>query len=449
MDVQVENVSSLRRKITIILAKKEVRKELDKGYSKLKKEVNLKGFRKGKIPKAIMEKKFKDQVETGAVDQLVQATYFDAVEQEKIEPVVHPEITEYSFNDDGTLTYVAEVDIKPEFELQTYKGVTVEKPAVTVKDEEVDARIEDLRRMKAVLRTADEDHAIVKDDMAVVDFQGFHNGSAMKQVHNEDFSVDVGSGHLGEEFEEKLIGMKAGDKTLYELDFPAEYTNPVLAGKKVEFKVDVKSVKERVKAELDDEFAKDINEEFQSVADLQDDVRKGLKAEKEASLLGDVSDRIMHKLIDSHDFELPERLVRFEIEQMVKEIEGNLEKNKLTLESAGLKRDELVENNRPVAEKRVKGDFIIKKIAEVEEIKVEDEDLERGYKRIGAQYNMSIPDVKQYFQRREELMPFIQEILNEKIVEFLRKEANIVEVAAAEIGADAASGETAAAESAE
>ncbi len=431
MDVQVENVSALRRKLTITLPKKEVRKELDKGYNKIKKEVSIKGFRKGKIPKTILEKKFKDQVQAGVVEELVQATYFDAVEQENVDPVVHPEILEHTFNDDGTLTYIAEVDTKPDFELGEYKGITVEKPIVVVSDEEVDAEIEVLRKEKAVLRTADEDHAITKDDIAVVDFQGFHEGSAMKQVHNEDFSVDIGTGRLGEEFEEKLLGLKSGEKTLYEIDFPADYPNPVLAGKKVEFKVDVKSVKERIKAELDDEFAKDINEEeYQTLDDLKNGIRERLAKGKEEAQEGDISDRLMHKIVEAHEFDLPERLVRFEIEEMIKQTEANLEKSGLSLESAGINRDDLIERNRPVAEKRVKGDFILKKIAEAAEIKVEDEDIERGYKRIADQYNMSIPEVKQYFQRREELMPFINELLNEKILTFLRQEAKLVEVEA-------------------
>lgn len=436
MDVQVEKVSEVRRKLTITLPEKEVRKELDKGYSKIKKDVNLKGFRKGKIPTTILEKKFKEQVQAGVVEQLVQETYFDAVEKENIDPVVHPEIVGHTFNDDGTLTYIAEVDTKPVFELKDYKGITVERPVVNVSEEEINAEIEIMRRQHAVLRTADENHAIAKDDIVVVDFQGFHNGSAMKQVHNEDFSVDIGTGRLGEEFEEKLIGLKSGEKTLYEIDFPIEYPNPVLAGKKVEFKVDIKSVKERVKAEIDDEFAKDMGEEYQTLDDLKKSISERLIKAKKDALEGDIADRIVHKLIESHDFELPERLVRYEIEEMVKQTEANLEKNGLSLESAGISRDDLVERNRPVAEKRVKGDFILKKVAELEEIKIEEEDIERGYKRIAEQYNMTVPEVKQYFQRREELMPFIQELLNEKILGFLRREANLVEVAAVEASSD-------------
>ena len=427
MDIVVENVSELTRKLSITLPPEEVTKELDKAYKKLGREVNLKGFRRGKVPMSVLKKNFRQQVEGEVGEKLVQATYFDAVEKENLDPVVHPEIRDHSFNEDGTFVYVAEVDIKPVFELTEYKGIEIEKPVTAVTDEEVDTKIEELRRQHAVLRSADDDYAIQQDDVAIVDFQGFHDEKAMPEVRNEDYSVDVGSGSLGKEFEEKLIGMKRGEKTLYEVEFPGEYPNPVLAGKKVEFKVDVKDAKQRIKPEIDDELAKDISEEYQTLDDLKKGISSQLKEEKEKALEGDLDDRIMNKLIELNSFDIPDRLVRFEIEEMIKQTESNLEKSGLSLESAGINRDELAERNRETAIMRVKGDFILKKIAEVEEIKLADEDMERGYQRIAEEYNMSVAEVKQFFQRREEILPFINELLNEKILRFLRDEANLVD----------------------
>lgn len=430
MEVVVENVGQLTRKLSITLPEEDVSRELNKAYKKLNKEVNLKGFRRGKVPVSVLKKNFRDRVEAEVGEKLVQATYFDAVEEGNLDPVVHPDIKEHSFRDDGTFNYVAEVDIKPDFELTTYKGLEIEKPANSITEQEVDARIESLRREHAVLKTADDDYSIHKDDIAIVDFQGFHEGKAMPEVHNEDYSVDVGAGRLGEDFEEKLIGLKKGDKTLYDVDFPPEYPNPVLAGKTVEFKVDVKGVKQRVKPELDDEFARDINEEYQSVAELRQGIHKQLAEAKEAALEGDLDDRIMNKLLELNRFEVPSRLILYEIEEMIKQTEGNLERSGLTLEAAGINREELAAKNQDIAEKRVRGDFILKKIAELEDIKIEDEDIERGYQRIAGQYNMSVAEVKQYFQRREEVLPFVNELLNEKILGFLRKATNFVESSA-------------------
>ncbi len=432
MDIVVENVGELTRKLTITLPADHVGKALDRAYNKLKKDVQIKGFRRGKVPRPVLEKTYGDRVRAEVGEELVQETYFDAVEQENLDTVVHPEIVEHNFAEDGTFSYVAMVDVHPVFELKQYKGLEVEKPSTEVSDEEVDERIEELRRTHAPLKSADDDHAIEKDDLAIVDFQGFHEGKPMPQVQNTDYSVDVGRYRLGEEFEDKLLGLKKGDKTLYEIDFPADYPNPLLAGKKVEFKVDIKDIKVRVKPEVDDEFAKDIDPEYESVDDLRQAIRAELKAEKEKTLEGELHDRIMEKLIQLNEFPVPERLVMYEVQEMVKQTEENLKRSGLSLESAGIKLEDLVEKNRPVAEKRVRGDFLLKKVAELEEIKVTDEDIERGYQRIADEYNMSLSEVKSYFKRREEVLPFVNELLNEKILDFLYQQTNFIEEKAEE-----------------
>ena len=440
MEIAVENLSELTRKLTITLPKETVGPALDKAFAKINKEVRLKGFRRGKIPQSVLEKNFRDQIQAEVGEKLVQETYFDAVEKEGLEPVVHPEIAEHRFPEDGTFVYVAMVDIKPQIDLKEYKGLEVEKPVLVVAEEEIDKEITLLQRHQAALQTAEDGHVIAMDDVAVVDFQGFHDGKAMKEVRNENYSVDIGMNRLGKDFEEKLIGMKKGDKALYEVDFPADYPNPMLAGKKVEFKVDVKDVKVRVRPELDDEFAKDIKPELTSLEALRDDIRARLQKAKDDALQGDLDDKIMHKLIELNPFEVPQRLVNYEIQEMLKQTEENLKRSGLSFESAGINLEELVEKNRDVAAKRVKGDFLLKKIAEVEEIKIADEDIQRGYQRIADQYRMTIDEVKKYFQRREEILPFMNELHNEKVLNFLREQARFTEVApaAGEAGEEAA-----------
>ncbi len=430
MEIVVENVSDLGRKLTITLPEDMVGKELDKAYNKLKKDVRIKGFRRGKIPRSVLEKNYRQQVEAEVGEQLVQETYFDAIEKEGLDTVVHPEIVEHTFPEDGTFSYVAMVDVKPVFDLKKYKGLEIEKPSTDVTEEEVDAKIEELRRNHAALKSADEDHGIEKDDLVIVDFQGFHNEKPMKQVHNTDYSIEVGQGRLGEEFESKLLGLKKGEKTIYEIDFPADYPNPILGGKTVEFKVDIKDVKERIKPELDDEFAKDINPDHESLDDLRKEIQEELKKEKEKTLEGELDDRIMEKLIELHPFEVPNRLVMYEVQEMVKQTEENLKRGGMTLESAGINLEELIEQNKPIAEKRVRGDFLLKKVAEVEEIKLSDDDIEQGYQRIADEYNMALDEVKSYFKRREEILPFVNELLNEKLLTFLRENANFTDVPA-------------------
>ncbi len=437
MDVAIEEVSKLARKVTVTLPAENVQKELEKKYNELKKEVSLKGFRRGKVPMSILKKSFKDRVEPEVAEKMVQDTYFDAIEEKKVDVIVHPEIQETTFDDDGSFTYVAMVEVKPEFELQEYKGLEIEKPNCDVSEAEVTEKLKSLQRSKAALRTAEDGHEIVMDDIVTIDFQGFHNENAMKEVRNENFSVDMGTGYLGEDFEERLLGVKKGESILYESDFPADFQNPVMAGKTIEFKVDVKEIKERIKLELDDEFAKDIDEKHETLADLRSAISTELKKEKDATLIGDLNDRIMQKLLElNNEFPLPQRTVAYEIQEMIKQTEENLKRADQTLESAGINKEQLVEHHRESAEKRVRGDFILKKAAELEDITLNDEDIEQGYNRIAEQYNMSVEEVKSYFKRRDESMPFMAELLNEKILNHLRDAANLVDAVTEDEEAD-------------
>ncbi len=426
MEVMVEEIGNLSRKVTITLPESDVQKKLKKAYDKLQKESTMKGFRRGKVPRSIIEKNYKAQVEAEVGEKLVQDTYFDAIEKEKIDAVVHPEIEPPLFNEDGSFTYTAKIDVRPEFEISDYKGLEIEKPDASIAEEDIDVQLEDLRKNMAALRSV-EDRVIAEGDVAIVDFQGFHNGSPMDQVKNENYSVDVGSGKMGPEFEEKLVGMKKGEKATHELDFPEKHPNPILADKKVDFVIEVKDVKERVLADLDDEFAKDIGKEFNTLDELKSSIREKLEKEKAERVEGELTDKIMQALLKDNEFEVPKRLVIYEVEQMIKQTEQQLEQAGMNLEAAGLSKDSLAETNEPAAIERVRGDFLLKKIAEVEKIKVNDEDLDRGFKRIGDQYNMPIAKVKEYFQSRDDLLPFMNELLNEKTLQFLRSEAKLVE----------------------
>ena len=447
MDVKVEEISALTRKVTITIPAETVQARLDEAYAKLQKESKMKGFRKGKVPRSVIVKSYQGQVQAEIGEKLVQDTYFDIIEKQDIDPVVHPEITDANFNDDGTFTYVAQVDIRPVFELGTYKGLEVERPDTTVGDAAIDFELNAMRRRMAVLKSV-EDRPVANDDVVVVDYQGYLKGRPMKHVKSEDMSIDVGSGQMDVEFEKKLVGMRQGEEATHEVDFPATHPNPLLAGKKVEFKVLIKDVKERVLAPLDDEFAKDVNESFATLDDLKKAIREQLEKDKAATADGELNDRVMKKLLESHQFDVPERLVRFEIEEMIKNTQQRLEKSGLSLEAAGISREQLTTTNRPVAVQRVTGDFVLKKIAEVESIKVNDEDLDRAFKRIGDQYNMPVARVKEFFQNRDDLLPLMNEVLNEKILAFLKQEAKLIDPIATSDAAEKAEQPAAAPESA-
>jgi trigger factor len=429
MEVNIEEISTLTKKVTVTLSVDVVQPQLNAAYDKLKKESKMKGFRRGKVPRSIIIKQYKPQVEGETGEKMVQDNYFNAIEKEGIDPVVHPEVKSVKYNEDGSFTFVADVDIRPEFELGEYKGLEIEKVDILVTEEEIQTELEELQKNMAVLQSV-SDRGIQEGDVVIVDFQGYNDDKPIPQVKSENSSVDVGSGAMGKEFEDNLLGMKKDEEATHEVDFPDNHPNPVLKGKKVEFHITVKDIKERILAELNDEFAKDVGEQFNTLEELKSSILERQTQEREERAQATLTDRVMAKLLDSHDFEVPKRLVAFEVEQMIKQTEQQLEQSGMNLEAAGLSKETLAEQNKEMAVKRVRGDFVLKKIAEIEEIKVADEDLDRGFKRIGDQYNMDVAKVKEYFQNRDDLLPFMNELLNEKILAFLRDQATLVEAAA-------------------
>lgn len=430
MQVTVEEAGAHTKRLKVVLPAATVKKELEKAYGKLSSEVSLKGFRKGKVPRQVLERNYVTRVKYDVAEKLIQDTYFDALAETKIDAVAHPEISSQLFADDGTFIYEAEVAVRPDFTLGEYKGLEIEHDGGAATEEEITTALDALRRDMAPLRSVDE-RGIQLGDVAVIDFQGYHDGKIMPQVKAENYSVDIGSGRFGEEFEKCVMGMKATEKTTREIDFPTDFPNPLLADKKIEFHIEIKDIKERVLPELDDDLAKDAGKEFTTLADLKKAIGDKIAKEKQEAGAGALADKIMMQLLNRHDFEVPARLVAFEVNALIKEMEDRLLAQKLTLESAGVKREELVEQYRDVATKRVKGDFILKKIAEVEEIKLVDTDIDQGFQRIARQYNMQLDEVRKYFSTRDDLLPFMNELLSEKIIYFLRDNAVLKPVEAA------------------
>jgi trigger factor len=434
MQVSVEDVSSLTKTLRIVVPEDIVSKKIEDAYKELKAEVSIKGFRKGKVPRKVLEKGYGEKIKTEVGEKLVQDTYFDALEKTDCKPVVHPEIKSHKFADDGTFVYEAEIDVKPQFELGQYKAIEVEMPEIVVTEEAVAAEIDFLRKELAPLRNVD-DRGITTNDLVVVDFQGFdENGEALKQVKAENYSVEVGSGRNGKDFENACLGLRKGEEASRAVDFPLSFPNPVLAGKKVEFQIKVKEVKERVLAEVNDEFAQDVGEEFKTLDALKEHLRKKIEKQRNDAQVGDLTDKIMMKILEGHDFEVPNKLVAYEVNEQIKQLEDHLQKQGLTLESAGMSQEKLVNDYKDAAVRRVRGDFILKKIAETEDVKLNDEDIRKGFERIAAQYGMQVDEVKKYFRSRNELLPFMNELLSEKILEFLRENAVVKKVPAQTAG---------------
>ncbi|HWL11391.1 MAG TPA: trigger factor, partial [Ureibacillus sp.] len=364
--------------LTIEVPAEEVNKAIDKAFAKVVKEVNVPGFRKGKMPRPMFEKRFGvEALYQDALEILVPDAYSNAIDETGITPVDYPEIdgTE-NFSKGEAFTFTAKVTVKPEPKLGDYKGLEVKKGESAVTDEEVEAQIEAQLARKAELELK-EDEAIVTGDTATIDFEGFLGEEAFEGGKGEDYALEIGSGSFIPGFEEQLVGLKAGESKDVVVTFPEEYHAEELAGKEATFKVTVKEVKTKVLPELNDEFAKEIDPEVESLEALRTKLKEQAAEQKQAEVESALRDELVEKAAGNAEVEIPESMTHNEIHRMIEEFGQRLQMQGMTLELyyqfSGQDENALHEQMRPDAENRVRVSLVLEAIAKAENIEVTEE----------------------------------------------------------------------------
>ncbi|GAA0326738.1 trigger factor [Oceanobacillus sp. FSL W7-1293] len=365
---------------------------LDQAFKKVSKDVQIPGFRKGKIPRSIFEKRFGvESLYQDAVDIVLPSAYSKAVDEAEIFPIAQPSIDIDQIEKGQPLVFTAEVEVKPEVKLGEYKGLEVEEKSVEVTDEDVEQEIENLRERQAEL-VVKEDSEIEDGDTAVIDFEGFKDGVAFEGGQGENHSLEIGSGQFIPGFEEQLIGKKAGDETEVEITFPEEYHAEDLAGQDAVFKVKIHEVKAKELPELDDEFAKDVDEEVETLDELKAKKREELETNKKQQAENEQREELLQQASDNIEVEVPEAMVDTEVNQMVREFEQQLQMQGMTLEMysqfSGQDENALKEQMREDAEKRVKTNLTLEAIAEAENLEATEEDIDAELEKMGSMYGV-------------------------------------------------------------
>ncbi|GEN85536.1 trigger factor [Oceanobacillus sp. FSL W8-0428] len=378
--------------LTFEVSSEEFDQALDQAFKKVSKDVQVPGFRKGKIPRGIFEKRFGvESLYQDAVDIVLPGAYSKAVDEAEIFPIAQPSIDIDQIEKGQPLVFTAEVEVKPEVKLGEYKGLEVEEKSVEVTDEDVEQEIENLRERHAEL-VVKEDSAIENGDTAVIDFEGFKDGEAFEGGQGENHSLEIGSGQFIPGFEEQLIGKKAGDETEVKVTFPEEYHAEDLAGQEAVFKVKIHEVKAKELPELDDEFAKDVDEDVETLDELKAKKREELETNKKQQAENEKREELLQQASDNIEVEVPEAMVDTEVNQMVREFEQQLQMQGMTLEMysqfSGQDEDALKEQMRADAEKRVKTNLTLEAIAEAEDLKASEEDIDAELEKMGSMYGV-------------------------------------------------------------
>ena len=322
MSVQVETLEKNMAKLTVEIEAERLEKALDAAYNKQKKSISMPGFRKGKVPRAMVEKMYGVEVfYEDAANILLQETYPEAYDESGLEIVSQPSIDVVQLEKGKPFIYTAEVAVKPEVTLGKYKGVTVTKIDTSVSDEEVDAEVETQRNNNA--RTVSVERPIENGDTAVIDFEGFVDDVAFEGGKGENYDLEIGSHSFIDTFEDQLVGKVAGDDVEVNVTFPEQYQAEELAGKPAVFKVKIHEVKAKELPELDDEFAQDVSE-FDTLAEYKEDVKKKLTERKEADAHRTKEDEAIEKIIDDAKMDIPEAMIDNQVNSMINDFANKI-----------------------------------------------------------------------------------------------------------------------------
>lgn len=427
MDVKVEQLGPLKKKINVIIPLEVVTEEIETIYQKLKKTVKVKGFRPGRIPKDILKRYYKEQVEGEAISRLIQTSYPEALEKVQATPVSQPVLENGVLEEGKEFFYSASFEVKPEIELKDYLNLNAEKEKLVVTQKDVDSRLTMLRESHASLKEVEEDRPVRIGDFILTDIEGTFQGKPFEGGEIKEQLLEVGPDSYLPGLSQKLVGLSKNSPEEIMLKIPEDYFRKDLAGKEVNLKITIKGVKEKVLPALDDNFVRELGE-YQGLEDLHNKIAERLEKEERQRIESSVRNMIVDQLIEENPFEVPPSMVERRIEFMMADTQRTLLSQGSSLEKLGLPIDAMKENFRTEAEKQVKCSLLTEVIAKKEGISVNDEEVEEKLKEIAQSNNQDVEKIKDFYKREELLEGFKVKLLENKCLDFLLARATIVEV---------------------
>ena len=409
MSFTVENLEKNMAKLTIEVSAEDFEKALQKAYEKNKNKIAVNGFRKGKVPRAVIEKVYGAGVfYEDAANILIPEEYSKAAEESKLDIVSQPEIDVTQIEKGKSFIFTAEVALKPEVTLGEYLGVEIEKTDAKVTADDVKAELEKVREQNA--RLVDVTSRGVKDkDQAVIDFEGFVDGVPFEGGKGTDYPLTIGSHSFIDNFEEQLIGAKIGKEVEVNVTFPENYQAAELAGKPATFKVTVKAIKVKELPKLDDDFAKDVSE-FDTLADYKADIRKNLTEKKKEEAKREKEAKAVAKAVENASMDIPEGMIKLQVNNMVNEFAQRLQMQGLSIDQyiqyMGSNHQQFMESLKPEAVTRIKNSLVLEAVVKAENITATEDDFEEEVKRMADMYKMEVDKVKEILgdNEKEQIM---------------------------------------------
>jgi trigger factor len=426
MDVKIENLSSVKKKISFAIPAEKVSSEISKVYDEIRKNASIKGFRKGKVPQSVIEKHYSAKMAGEVLQNLVTETYAKAINDQKIVPVAPPTIESDEVRKGEPLSYSATVEILPEIEVKDYIGLQTQKKPYVLDEEAINDRLKDMQTRMAQVVPLTEQRPAIMSDIVTLDFKGFLDNVPFENGEAEDYMLELGSKSFIEGFEEQIVGMSCGDEGKIQVTFPETYGKHKLAGKEVTFEVRIKDIKQKELPELDDNFAKQFG--VDTLDQLRGKLAEAFEQQEKSKIEAEVKDNLVRLLIEKNDLEVPETLVEKQLQFLVENTKNNLSMQNLTLEMVSSDESKLREELKDNALLQVKGTLLLEAVAKKEGINVEENEINEKIQGIAERANKSPEKVENFYLRntyaREAL---IKQLKEEKTIRFLLDRAIIKE----------------------
>lgn len=425
MSLQVENLEKNMAKLTIEVPASEFEKALQSAYNKQKKSISVPGFRKGKVPRQMVEKLYGPEIfYEDAANELIPTAYEEELKNCDLEIVSRPTVDIVQIKKGENFIFTAEVAVKPEVTLGEYKGMEVDKTSTRVTQKEVEAKIKEEAEKNA--RTVTVEGRPVQDgDEVILDFEGFVDGEAFEGGKGENYPLTIGSGSFIPGFEEQLVGAEAEKEVEVKVTFPEEYHAEELKGKEAVFKCTVHEIKEKQIPEIDDEFAAEVSE-FDTLDEYKADVKAKIKEQKENEGKQKKEDQAVEKAVANATMEIPEAMIDEQVRQMVNEFAQNMQYQGISFEQycqiTGMTLEKVQEETRPQAVKRIETRLVLEAIAKAENIEVTEERLDEEIKKMAESYNMEADKLKE-LMGEEEKKQMMEDIAVQDAVTFLVENA--------------------------
>lgn len=422
--IKIEEINPVKKRISVEIPWEEVKKELDAAYRTVGKKARVKGFRPGKTPRHILETYFREDAEGEAVSNLVQRSFEEAVQANSLQPVARPEIDQNGIQPEKSFTYSATLEVEPVVEPRGYLGMELRREDVSVTDQDMDERLEELRNMYSSLQDVEDNRPVQNGDFLLIDFEGKLGTEPRKELTEAGFRIEVGSKRLVPGFEDALVGMRKGESKEFTVRFPENYHIKDFAAQDISFHVTVRDIKVKVLPALDDQFIKNF-ERYENIEALRDDLRKSLAEEKSVRAKDALRKAINDRLLDANPFEVPEAFVERQILGMMIEYQRRMVINGMDPENAAKVAANLHDQFRGEAARLVRTGILLRKIAEKETITVDDAEIDARIREMAGRYGRDFGTMKASYETDNLTEHLKDQILEEKTLDFIESRANI------------------------